>query len=445
MKCPLGYRAKRAARLAFSGALLAGAVWLAACARSSKESARQLFRKASGAFEDGNNEAALALMERAAVLRPDQPRYLSALARLQVVNDRPLDAITTLGQLATMGVSLDVEHDDAFAGLQGYAAFDAVLRQLRANREPVGPGTVLFELPGMTGIIEGIAHRTKTGEYFFGDVSQRCVWVRRIDGSVQRFSPAHAGLLAVLGLAVDETRGSLWAATSGLPQMADYAPADRNRAALVEFSLADGSIRRVAPLPDDGNGHLLGDLTLTSDGTVYAGDSIAPVVWRLRPDAKQLEAWLKNDEFASLQGLVVTSDGKALLAADYANGLFHIDLATRAVRALTPPPDATLVGIDALAAAPDESAIGVQNGVEPRRIVRLWFDPMWRAVVKVEVLERAHPDMTDPTLGTLADDRFVFVGAAGWDRWEAQGPTDAAAPRAVPIMATRLLPSDHTP
>jgi hypothetical protein len=121
--------------------------------------------------------------------------------------------------------------------------------------------------------------------------------------------------------------------------------------------------------------------------------------------------------------------------------MFVIDLTTRVIRPLVPLPDTTLVGIDGIAGAPDGSVAAVQNGIEPRRVVRLWFDAAWRAITKLDVLERGHPAMADPTLGARVGDRFVFVGNAGWDRFGAGGPADASDGRAVPILATRLTPS----
>lgn len=427
-----------AIRRALLGAGLALFSFAPASAATPSTTARKYYHDASGAFEDKNYDAALTLMEKAVALRPDHPRYLGALARLQAMTERPFDAIATLNRLARMGVFLDPKEDESFAPLLGYSDFADVIQRLQDNREPVGAGRLLFELPAMTGIIEGVAFRAKTGDYFFGDARRRCVWHRQPDGSVQRFSAADAGLLGVFGLAVDEARGSLWAATSAVPEMEDYQPSDRNRAALVEFALADGKVRRVAALPADGAGHIVGDLTVAADGTVYATDSMAPVMWCLPPGTAQPQRWIESDRFESLQGPAVMPDGKALLVADYTNGLFLIDLATRAIRPLAVPPDTTLFGIDGLAVAPDGSVVAVQNGIEPRRVVRLRIDSAGRTVTALEVLERGHPPMADPTLGTVVGDRFVFVGNAGWDRFAPGGSADAAMPRAVPILATRL-------
>ncbi|HUL53842.1 MAG TPA: tetratricopeptide repeat protein [Opitutaceae bacterium] len=429
----------------FLGAVVALPGLLALAAAPPSTTARKYYRDASSAVEDKNYEAALGLLEKAAALRPDHPRYLGALARLQALNERPFDAIATLSRMARLGVFLDPEQNEDFAPLHGYADFADVIQRLRANREPMGAGQVLFELPAMTGIIEGVAYRAATGDYFLGDARHHCVWIRRPDGAVQRFSPAAAGLLGVFGLAVDEPRVSLWAATSAVPEMEGYGRGDRNRAALVEFALADGAIRRVATVPADGAGHVVGDLAVAANGTVYATDSIAPVIWRLPPGAQQLERWVESDQFQSLQGIASAPDGGALLVSDYDNGMFLIETPTRSIRLLAAPPETTLVGIDGIAAAPDGSVVAVQNGTEPRRVVRLWLDAAGRAVTRVAVLERGHPAMADPTLGTLVGDRFVFVGNAGWDRFAAGGPPDASAPRAVPILVTRLAPPARGP
>jgi len=400
--------------------------------------ARRYARESAAALANHDLKAALALMEKAVALRPDHQSYLTALAGLQMVNQRPSDATATLNQLARMGLSLSRHEDESFAPLRDSPEFRDVARQLRANRDPLGPGRVLFELPAMTGIIEGIACRVATGDYFFGDVRHRCIWRQRPDGSVRPFSPAGAGLFGVFGLAVDQARGSLWAATTAVEEMEGYRPADRNRAALVEFALADGRVRRSAALPADGAGHVLGDLTVAADGTVYATDSLAPVIWRLPPEAAQPQRWLQSDEFESLQGIGVLAGGTTLVVSDYGKGVFLIDRATRAIRLLTPPPDSTLLGVDGLAAVPDGSVVAVQNGTEPRRVIRLRIDAAARMVVRLDVLERGHPAMADPTLGTLVGDQFVFVGNAGWDRFAPGGPADPAAPRAIPILATRL-------
>lgn len=308
----------------------------------------------------------------------------------------------------------------------------------QASCDSIGAGELLFSLPAMTGIVEGISFRATTGDYFFGDARRRCIWIRRPQGAVDRFAPAGAGLLGVFGLAVDESRGCLWAATSAVKEMEGYRPTDHGRAALVQLSLKDGRVLRTAALPADSGAHLVGDLTVDADGTVYATDSIAPVIWRLAPTAAQPEPWIESKKFKSLQGVILLPGSATLLVSDYATGLWLIDLGTRAISPLAAPPNTSLVGIDGMAAAPDGSVVGVQNGIEPRRVIRLWIDRAGQAITRVAVLAQGQPEMADPTLGTIVGDHFVFVGTAGWDRFAPGGSPDPSAPRAVSIVKVRL-------
>ena len=64
-----------------------------------------------------------------------------------------------------------------------------------------------FTLPDMTGLIEGIAFRSRTGAYYFGDVHRRCVWQRAADGTVTRFTAPDERLLGVFRIEIDEGRG----------------------------------------------------------------------------------------------------------------------------------------------------------------------------------------------------------------------------------------------
>src|ERR1043165_7613815 len=97
-------------------------------------------------------------------------------------------ALKHLRSLAELGVYLPAQKDGDFGALQGKPDFNAVLHALNDNREPRGHAEVAIDLPGRTGIIEGIAHRDRTNELFLGDVHHRCIWKRDARGQVTRFT-----------------------------------------------------------------------------------------------------------------------------------------------------------------------------------------------------------------------------------------------------------------
>jgi hypothetical protein len=113
-------------------------------------------------------------------------------------------------------------------------------------------------------------------------------------------------LLGVFGIKLDVAHNSLWAGTAALPEAKDYTAAEKGHAALVEFDLATGRVKRSFAVPVDGRDHVLGDPFLAADGTVFAADS-TNAKHRL---AKCLEAFrrtLNRNPIASSSGASAAS------------------------------------------------------------------------------------------------------------------------------------------
>jgi tetratricopeptide (TPR) repeat protein len=244
---------------------------------------RDLRAEGDAAYQRKDYAAAHDAYTAALALQPDSPRYLHKLAAICTLAGNKKEALETLRRLTSLGVVTAVANDPDFSGLRGTPEFADILRALEANRVPRGTTDSIAELTAQTGIIEGLAWRERTGDLFLGDVHQRCIWRRDRAGMVTRFTVEDEELLGVFGLAIDEKRGALWAATSALPEMSGFTAAHKGQAALAEFDLATGDLRRVLAVPADGRDHVLGDLLLAPDGTLYLTDSTAPVVWQFAP------------------------------------------------------------------------------------------------------------------------------------------------------------------
>lgn len=289
----------------------------------------------------------------------------------------------------------------------------------------------------MDGIIEGLALHPETLEAFFSDVHNRCIWSRDVSGGfavLRKFSNDTDGLLGVFALRIDRPGQTLWASCSALPEMKGYTTADQGRAFLAAYDLSTRKLRRTFALPADGRAHVLGDFLLASDGTIYATDSTAPVIWRLAPGGDHLEKWLEKASFRSLQGLAFAADGQSLYVADYSKGLWRITLATRDAVLLPPPVGLNLRGIDGLYAVAG-GFVAVQNGLNPQRIIRIALDATGQPA-GVRVLQSGHPAMNDVSLGQLVNGRFHFIANSGWSLYEDPKATPAA--RSVTILSTPI-------
>ncbi len=393
--------------------------------------ARELLRDASDALKAGDRRLALAKLEAAHDLLPDYPRLHLQMARLHAASGDNAAAFASLLKLADLGVAHDAANDAALAPLHASPAWADTVARFAANAAPRGRAERTLTLPARDGIIE-TAVADSHGRWYFADVRNRCIGVREADGIVRAFSSERDGLAGVFSLALDETHQRLWAGISATPEVKGYRAEETASAFFAEYDLQSAKLVRVLRLPEDGRTHVLGSLALAPDGTVFATDSGAPRIWRVNPADGSVTSWLTSDDFASLQGLAFSADGKTLYVADYARGIWAIDVATKAPRRLRAPAHATLFGIDDLRLASASALVAVQNGIEPQRVIRLDLDSAGE-ISAAHVLASALPGMDDLAGGWLRDGRYVIVGNAGWSLFDAPG--SAPAPRDVLLFS----------
>ena len=394
-----------------------------------------LLREAADAAKTGDQTTALAKLEEAAGLRPDYPRIQLSLARTYAELERPDDALAALQRLADMGLRASVATDPAFAALKDSPAFQALAKQLARGLAPAPAGDVAVTLPEVTGIIESCLLDPANQAWYFGDVRNRCIWQRDArSGALRKFTADEDALDGVFKLALSPDRKTLWATTATVSVMTGEDAEDGKRSALVALDLATGRVRSRFPAAGKGIKHLLGDFIIAEDGTIYATDSTYQAVWRLPPEGKELEVWLENTEFMNLQGLAFSSDGRTLYVSDYANGIWRVDVATKALALLTAPANATFFGLDGIYAVPG-GLLAVQNGVKPQRVLRI--EPSAEGASPARVVATGRPDMTDLSLGQVVNGRFHFVGNSGWALFDPAPDTPPPA-RSVTIYSITI-------
>jgi sugar lactone lactonase YvrE len=426
------------ARLAGTGFLtVAVGVFCFLCVSLRAEPAhRALLREATVAAKAGDTALVIAKLEAARAARPDYPRVLNNLARYYAQAGRTDDALAQLSELAAMGLQVNLA-DESFAALRSRADFAALTAAFAANRAAIGRDETAWAITGMDGIIEGLAIHPTTLETFFSDVHHRCIWYRDTSGEtavMKMFSADDDDLLGVFALKIDAARDTLWASSSALPEMKGYTESDKGRAFLAAYDLKTRKLRATFPIPTDDREHVLGDFAVAADGTIFASDSTAPVIWRLAPGAAALEKWLESDRFISLQGVTLGPDGKSLYVADYANGLWRVALASKQAALLAPPARTTLFGIDGIYTVPG-GLVAVQNGIAPQRVIQVSLDASGAATA-VKVLSAGHPAMSDLALGQVVGGHFDFIGNAGWAHFEKA--SEPAPARTVTILRTAL-------
>lgn len=390
-----------------------------------------LLKEAAALGKAGDNLGALGKLEEAAKARPDYPRIRIYLARFNAEAKRTDEALAALQHLADMGIALNVAQDPAFASLRDLPRFQALADQLAAP--PALTGAVASTtVDGITGILESLLIDAPTGTWYFGDVRNRCVWRRDINGVLKKFTSDADALDGVFKLALSSDRKTLWATTAAVSAMVGAPAEEGSRSALVAIDFTTGRVTARYPAPADTRRHLLGDFIFAADGSVFATDSFAPVIWRLPPGGTALEPWLESDDFLNLQGLAFSADGKTLCVADYTNGIWRLDVATKEKSLLTAPPNASFFGLDGLYTVPG-GLLAIQNGVNPQRVLLISPAPAGQPS-STRTVAAGHPAMTDLSLGTVAGNRFHFIADSGWALFD-PAPANEPPARSVTVYS----------
>lgn len=388
--------------------------------------ARAAYRRAVTASRAQDLPTARAEMRKAAEWWPAQQAYLESAASLAAVARDTADAIHWIDALAALGVGSSLDSDTSYAAFAGNATFAAAAARLASATSDVARGRVRLTVPDTMLHPEGVAFDARTQRWFIGSVRQRKVVAIAKDGTQADFvKPAADGIGGVFGMVVDAPRRTLWIATTSLPRMEGFTATDSGRVGIFGYDIDTGTLRHKAwAMRDSSTAHTFGDVTVASNGDIYASDSQSPWIYRLAAGSDTLVRFATHPLFRSLQGMAMAPDGRTMFVADYSHGLVRLDLTThdvtRDVTILRTPPHVTTLGVDGLYWHRG-SLIAVQNGVTPMRVVRFCLSTDGRSVRAVEVLDRNPALADEPTLGTIVDDSLFYVATSQWEKFDADG------------------------
>jgi hypothetical protein len=410
--------------LALALTLVSGAASVETAPRPSIE---QLVGQAMAAKQRGDFVAMGQALEGALRQRPNHPRWSYHLAVARARGGDAAAALALLERVAAQGIAYQPETDPDLAALREDPAFAPIVARFAANRAPLGAATVAFTLADRALIPESVAC-TPQRRCFVSSVRKRSIVEVRPDGSSRPFvAPRQDGLDAALGLALDARRGRLWVASAALPQMEGWTPADAGRTGVFAFALDDGRLLRKVMLTEGGTpssaaptsgvaetaAPAFGDLRVLSDGALLVSDQQGGALYLLPRGADAFRRLTAPGALRSPQGVVVDRGGDHAWVADWSLGLMRVDLERGVVTRAKVAPGVAAYGIDGLYRF-GRDLIAVQNGLRPNRVVRLELEG--DRVVGQTVLVANDPRFSEPTLGAVLGDRFLFIANSQWDR-----------------------------
>jgi hypothetical protein len=332
-----------------------------------------------------------------------------------------------VARLAASGYAPSQATIDLLATHVPDAEMAALRLRFAANGGRVQASRIFATVPAEHRLIEGIAWDARGGRLFAATVVSRALLVHDAQGW-RAVEGLEAGSL--FGLAVDERRRLLWLGSGVVEQTPSPETAFRG---LIAVDLA--TLRPVRRVPVDGAGSPA-DIVVAADGTVYASDPNSGAIYRARPGDASLQVLVPAGRLRSPQGLVPAADGRRLYVSDYGYGLATVSLADGAVTRLESDAGTMLDGIDGLIGYRG-GLIAIQNGTSPRRILFLTLSRDGNRIAAARVLESSNPDWSEPTLGALHGEDFLYVADAQWDRYGPGGALQgegAQRPTAIRLL-----------
>ncbi|MGA9341625.1 MAG: SMP-30/gluconolactonase/LRE family protein [Rhodanobacteraceae bacterium] len=398
-----------------------------------------LDRLASAYRANGDVQRLTWSLQRLTDLLPNSGEAKLALATLYAAQDEKSKTYDLLLRMQQQGFGYDLSHDARFDKVADTKVWAYVVANLKANLKPFGEGKVAFSLPTGDTLLESLVWDPKRQQFLVGSV--RDGTIQRVDKSgklVEFIKPdANNGLWSVYAMAAAPARDRLYVASTASVYFKGFKQDDYGKAGLFEFNLSTGKFLQKMLLPADGKPHTLSSLAVGKDGAAFVADGIRNEIYRV--DGGKLKLLVANPRLTSVRGLAVSDDGHFLYFADYALGIFGVDLRKGTGFDLNyDPASLVLGGIDGLYWY-QNNLIAIENGMSPPRVMRLTLSANGHDIAKVMPLDAANPNFSLPTYGAIDGDSLYFIANSQRNHYDKYGdPKDVSKLQPIHVFRSNL-------
>jgi sugar lactone lactonase YvrE len=342
-------------------------------------------------------------------------------------------AFALLRSLQARKLGLVPVRDAGFEAVWGDPEFQKIREKLAQEEPRTADAPVAFHLPDSNLIPEGIAYDPKQDRFFIGSVAQKKIVSANQKGELKDFSKPEDNLDCVLGLFVDSAQEQLYAvSTNGFLDEAQK----QRRNAVIRYDLNNGLLVNRYDAPDATQ---LNDLTIATDGTIYATDSASGTLFRKTPGEKTLKPFGAKGALPGANGITIAADGK--LYVGISTGIARIDLSTGAFTRLSQPDTVATGGCDGLYWHTGD-LVGIQNVTNPGRVIRIVFADQGTRISGITVLQsHHHPEFAEPTTGAIAANALYVIANSYVGHFQPNGSIkDSGQLKPTAIIAVLLKP-----
>ncbi len=395
-----------------------------------------LYVQATEAYKKGDYESFLKGMQQVDRLRPNHPTILYNLSIAYAKNDFTDQALRTLERVLWMNTNYPFDSDTSFNSINTLPGFENLVSLKKELITPYRTSTLFKEIDKEHIIhAEGIAYDEKSGTFFLGDVRSPKIIRVSADGRVTAFGEA-TRLQSVMGMDIDNKRGLLWVCSSPMDEMLQEKE-DKLSAGVLAFEVESG--RLIHSGYAESSEALFGDLIVAENGDVYTTSSAAShaAIYKFDIKSQQFKLFHLFEDLISLQGLTFDKAQENLFFSDYREGLFKLNLASGARTKLMNYTRQSLKGVDGLYMH-NNRLIAVHNGLRPFQLTAYQLNVDQTAITSFEQLDRALPEMGEPTLGALTGGSLYYIANSPWPYYDTERNLDVEKLKSTIIMKLDL-------
>jgi sugar lactone lactonase YvrE len=398
-----------------------------------------LYKLAAIYKQSGDLQRLVWCLQRLTVLMPNTGELKLALASVYAAEGDKSQTYNVLIHMQKQGFGYDLAANPSFAKVNDTRAWNFIVDSLKDNMKPFGEGKVAFTLPKGDYLFESLVFDPKRKQFLVGSVREGKIYLVGKDGKLQDFIAPDAsnGLWSVYAMAADPANDALYVASTSSVYFKGFSQADYGKAGVFKFKLSSGKLVNKYLLAPDNQPRTLSSIAVGGNGQVFAADGLRSIIYRL--DGGALKLMVENPKLTSIRGLAVSGDGKRLYFADYSLGVFGVDLAAgRAFDLDYATERLVLGGVDGLYWY-DGTLVAIENGMSPRRVMRLTLDKDGHKIEKAMPLDVANTAFGLPTYGAIDGDALYFVANSQKNDYDAYGvPKDASKFEGVRVFRSDL-------
>lgn len=348
-------------------------------------------------------------LKRLTDLVPDSGQLRLQLAMAYAGQNDKRRAYDVLVRMQGQGFGYDIATDPRFEKIHGTKVWDYIVANLQVNAKQFGEGKPAFELPKGDYLFESIGWDPARKQFLIGSAREGKVYLADMNGKLGEFikPTADNGVYAVFDLAVDAAHDKLYVASAGTPYYKGFKADNFGKSAVVEFQLSTGKFLARHPFPADTKDLLPTSMTVAKDGQLFVADGEHGQIFRL--DGGELKLLVGNPKLTSIRGMTVSDDGRTLYFADYALGIYGVDLTKAAPFGLQRNPEKLVLGGIVGLYWYDGCLVAIESGMVPQRVMRLKLSADGRSVASVMPLDVAQPEFDTPTLGAVVGENLYFI------------------------------------